>query len=307
MTEYIDSILNYISPYVRRAWDGRLPHDWCLEERLIFDFEIVYIMEGEARVCIDGQEYTGTPGDVFFFRPNKIHAMKSVGETSLRQPHVHFDFFYQDDSEQVYVPVWRFTDYGEDIRFLRSDISGPSFLDIPNKLTLRDQSRFESILFKIIRQYECMSPYNALLLKSSMLELIAYFLEEKGVSEQSASTAQLPIENIERLEFARNYICDHVNQNITLDEISVVTGFSRNYFAKLFQDQYGISPMQFHKNLRIERAKQMLIFSEESITDIASSLGYNNIHTFSRAFKQSTHCNPSDFRSANANAADNYS
>lgn len=307
MTEYIDSILNYISPYVRRAWDGRLPHDWYLEERLIFDFEIVYIMEGEARVYVDGQEYTGTPGDVFFFRPNKIHAMKSVGEVSLRQPHVHFDFFYQDDSEQVYVPVWRFTDYGEDIRFLRSDISGPSFLDIPNKLTLRDQSRFESILFKIIRQYEYMSPYNALLLKSSMLELIAYLLEEKGVSEQIVSTAQLPIENIERLEFARNYICDHINQNITLDEISVVTGFSRNYFAKLFQDQYGISPMQFHKNLRIERAKQMLIFSEESITDIASSLGYNNIHTFSRAFKQSTHCNPSDFRNTNANVADSYS
>ena len=207
----------------------------------------------------------------------------------------------------MYVPVWRFTDYGEDIRFLRSDISGPSFLDIPNKLTLRDQSRFESILFKIIRQYECMSPYNTLLLKSSMLELIAYLLEEKGVSEQSVSTAQLPIENIERLEFARNYICDHINQNITLDEISVVTGFSRNYFAKLFQDQYGISPMQFHKNLRIERAKQMLIFSEESVTDIASSLGYNNIHTFSRAFKQSTHCNPSDFRNTNTNVTDSYS
>lgn len=296
MESYIYNILNYMSPYVRRAWDGKLPTNWHLDERMIFDFEIVYIMEGSVAVKIQDQEYTGVPGDIFFFRPLKRHSMQAVGDIPLRQPHVHFDFFYQDDSEKVYVPVWPLSELGEDIKYLRSDITGTGFLNIPDKITLKNPAKLEELLFKVIKQEENSAPFSILLKKSHLLELIAFILTEAETKYSDDVDSGLSLVNIERLELARKYISENINKSLTLNEISLIAGFSKNYFARIFKVQYGVNPMQFHTDLRIERAKQLLTFSEMNVTEIAIELGYMNIHTFSRAFRKSTAMSPTSFR-----------
>ena len=294
--EYIYKILNYMSPYVRRAWDGKLPIGWQLEERMIYDFELVYIMEGKTNVKIEGQEYLGLPGDLFFFRPYKRHSMQALESTSLRQPHIHFDFYYQEDSEQVCVPVWPLSEYGEDIKYLRSDITAPGFLNIPDRIRLQNPEQFETLLFKIISQEENASDSSILLKKAYLLELLVFILSESIWNNEKLIKPGPSTFHIERLEVSRSYITENLKRNLTLDEISVVAGFSKNYFVRLFKEQYGLSPIQFHNNMRIEQAKQLLLFSDLSITEISSEIGFNDIHSFSRTFKQETGTTPTNFR-----------
>ena len=59
-----------------------------------------------------------------------------------------------------------------------------------------------------------------------------------------------------------------------------------------------------HTRLRMERAKQMLVYSSMSVTTVAQELGFDNIHAFSRAFKEMYQLSPKAYRQKHAVAAD---
>ncbi|WP_127490759.1 helix-turn-helix domain-containing protein [Paenibacillus glycanilyticus] len=68
----------------------------------------------------------------------------------------------------------------------------------------------------------------------------------------------------------------------------------RNFFV-LFKDAYNITPMQFQIHLRIERAKELAIQSNMSVTEIAHHVGYTDVHTFRKIFKKKTGHSLSEF------------
>lgn len=94
---------------------------------------------------------------------------------------------------------------------------------------------------------------------------------------------------------AREYIAQNFNREIKNSDLAEITGLSLVYFRKLFTEVYGISPIAYAHRLRINKAKEMLRSDYGSITDIAQSLGYNNIYDFSRDFKKHTGVAPTKY------------
>ncbi len=291
----IYGLFNSMSLYVRRAWDSVMPVNWDLPDRIIFDFEIVYIMSGQAIITIGDIEYSADVGDVFFFRPMTVHSIHGINNTALRQPHVHFDFFYSEDSEEVYIPVWSMTDPGEDIKYARPDISGPGLLNIPDKITPRDPSIVENLIFSLIKEEDSTSVYSVLRQKALLFELLAYLFTESD-RQQEEELASIDLHISETLESARNFIIQNFNRTVSLDDIAQKAGFSPNYFSMLFRQHFGMTPVQYHTNVRIGRAKHLLVLSEAPITEIALQLGFESIHSFSRVFKRETGVSPMYFR-----------
>ena len=62
--------------------------------------------------------------------------------------------------------------------------------------------------------------------------------------------------------------------------------FSTNYFSRLFKEQTGKTFLEYVNEYRIQRASEMLIFSDDMITDIAMEVGFNNLSYFIRQFKR---------------------
>src|SRR5690606_37221192 len=62
-------------------------------------------------------------------------------------------------------------------------------------------------------------------------------------------------------------------------------GVHRSHFTKEFVNEFGITPVQYLLSLKMNRAKEMLSEKSFSITEIAYSLGYSDLYSFSRAFK----------------------
>ncbi|MCK4750530.1 MAG: helix-turn-helix transcriptional regulator, partial [Bacteroidales bacterium] len=69
-----------------------------------------------------------------------------------------------------------------------------------------------------------------------------------------------------------------------------------SYFRKMFKQYTGIAPVQYHLDLKIRRAREMLISTDRSIKEIAFDLGFHSVHYFSRIFKKKTGVSPSEIR-----------
>ncbi|HBJ11166.1 MAG TPA: hypothetical protein DDY61_05690, partial [Ruminococcaceae bacterium] len=73
-------------------------------------------------------------------------------------------------------------------------------------------------------------------------------------------------------------------------------GMSITHFSRIFKGVTGEPPLKYITGLKIEKAKEMLIFTDESIGDIAAAVGYPEQNYFTRLFKRFTGMTPGKFR-----------
>lgn len=98
---------------------------------------------------------------------------------------------------------------------------------------------------------------------------------------------------------AINYIDANYDKPITLADIAKVSYLSVSRLAHLFKEQMGITIIDYLTSVRIERAKQLLLGTEQSCTEICFQVGYNNQSYFSRTFKELVGMSPRQFRTRN--------
>lgn len=104
-----------------------------------------------------------------------------------------------------------------------------------------------------------------------------------------------PIEKLKKLDPAIEYISKNYNRQIKNDDLALLTEMSTVYFRKLFTEVFHVSPIAYVHKLRIKKAKEMLKSDYGSITDIAYSLGYNDVYEFSKAFKKHVGISPLNY------------
>ncbi|UUZ84643.1 AraC family transcriptional regulator [Paenibacillus sp. P26] len=94
----------------------------------------------------------------------------------------------------------------------------------------------------------------------------------------------------------RIYLKHNIDRKVTIDELSKISGISKYYMISLFKQSFGMSPIQYHLLQRIEKAKEMIQFTNDPLMLIAESIGFPDIHSFSKAFKKIDGVNPSFYR-----------
>jgi AraC-like DNA-binding protein len=82
----------------------------------------------------------------------------------------------------------------------------------------------------------------------------------------------------------------------SIESIATSLGLSATHFYRVFREHTGLSPYQYHLQLRIERAKQMLYGTSLSVKEIANTLAFESPFHFSNTFKRKTGVSPSQFR-----------
>lgn len=95
---------------------------------------------------------------------------------------------------------------------------------------------------------------------------------------------------------AKNHMWENVHQDADLQEFSKKHSVSYSYFRKMFKLYTGIAPHQFYLDLKIMRAKELIVSSDKSVKEITYELGFDSIHYFSRLFKKKTGVAPSEMR-----------
>ena len=81
-----------------------------------------------------------------------------------------------------------------------------------------------------------------------------------------------------------------------MEGISSKFYLNKNYIRTLFSQYLGISPKQYIQKLRMQRAEFLLFSTDESISVVASSVGYNDALLFSKMFKRFYGISPTKYR-----------
>ncbi|MFM8951342.1 MAG: helix-turn-helix domain-containing protein [Bacteroidota bacterium] len=84
---------------------------------------------------------------------------------------------------------------------------------------------------------------------------------------------------------AKSLIDEHLTKNLSLDEISHEAGISKYHFIRVFKTVFGISPYQYQKRMRLDKAKSDLMNGQE-IYLTAICHGFPDVQTFSKSFKK---------------------
>ncbi|WP_235851989.1 AraC family transcriptional regulator [Niallia nealsonii] len=92
------------------------------------------------------------------------------------------------------------------------------------------------------------------------------------------------------------YIQTHYHEPITLDEIAVISGYSKYYFIKQFQHQLNMTPVQYLTKIRIQKAAELLRTTDSSIIEIADAVGYANANYFNKVFRKVVGVSAGTFR-----------
>lgn len=100
----------------------------------------------------------------------------------------------------------------------------------------------------------------------------------------------------EKISYATNYIREHFNEEIVINDLASKLDMSLSYFSSIFKKEVGQSTMQYITGLRIERAQQYLTDTDLSVAVIAQDVGYSDSQYFYRVFKKSTGMTPLQYR-----------
>ena len=98
---------------------------------------------------------------------------------------------------------------------------------------------------------------------------------------------------------AINYVDANYDKPITLAEIARASHLSVSRLAHIFKEQMGITIIDYLTGVRIERAKQLLLATDQNCTEICFQVGYNNQSYFTRTFKELVGMTPLQFRAKN--------
>ena len=107
-------------------------------------------------------------------------------------------------------------------------------------------------------------------------------------------------QNSDRQTFAVKYIEEHI-QDPTLSnvELAKCLGISEVYLRKQFQAHYRVTPKQYILDVRIRKAKQLLIDTPFTVTAIAEECGFSSVYHFCRSFRQRTGKTPTQYAAEN--------
>lgn len=97
---------------------------------------------------------------------------------------------------------------------------------------------------------------------------------------------------------AQTYMNLHFRESISVQEVVRHIGLNRSYFTKSFTEQVGVSPRAYMQQLRMAEARVLLLDTSRSVTDIGLSVGYPDLHSFTRAFIRAEGTSPSAFRAS---------
>ncbi len=94
-----------------------------------------------------------------------------------------------------------------------------------------------------------------------------------------------------------SYVRQHYNREISLQELAEKELFmNQDYLSHLFARKKGIGFAAYVKQVRMERARELLQQEQYSVTEVASMSGYNDTSQFIRFFKQETGMTPKKYR-----------
>jgi AraC family transcriptional regulator len=141
-------------------------------------------------------------------------------------------------------------------------------------------------------------PIGRMYAESLAQTLILHLLKNytaSGCSHYRTPTGGLPGFKLRR---AKEFINEHLEEDLTLQQVAEAVGFSQFHFARAFRRSTGLTPQQYLVQQRINRAKDLLVNGDLPLVEVSIQAGFKNQSHFTTLFRKFTALTPKAFREA---------
>ena len=246
--------------YKERSPDYSIP-----PERHAF-WELLYLDRGLFRMTVNGKAFTLHQGEYMFIRPGSWHAVQPTSGEAPFYVTAHFE-----------------TDYAE--------------LGSIACRVLQGDNESRRLLSAILKERQRSLPGAEELARCYMIEL-AIKSVRRAVEPNVASTAGTYFQENHAHNLVDQVIAwmrEHLHEFLNLNIIARGAGVSASHLEHVFKKVANRPVMSYLLQLRIQRAKELLLESNLNVTQIAEMSGFSSVHVFSRCFKKAVSFPPSQY------------
>ena len=233
---------------------------------------LFYCIDGKGRYRIEDKEYEVKANEFFILPQNVSHAYGSSEDDPWSIYWIHFG------GEQLpyFNSLFTIQTHFKPFHVKGSDAISNSFSKMYKTLELGYST--DNLLFANI----CLSHFISLFIYNSR-----HF--------------EVVDENLNCIDSAILYMQEHVNETITLNELSKLYHYSPSRFSSLFKQKTGYAPIDYFLQMKMQKASQQLDFTKQSIKEIALNFGFDDPYYFSRRFTKVIGMPPTKYRGNNKN------
>jgi AraC-like DNA-binding protein len=106
----------------------------------------------------------------------------------------------------------------------------------------------------------------------------------------------LSLDALYKIQRSCVYITKNCSEDLSLNDVASMAGFSPNYFSRMFKETTGYNFVEYLMIERVRKAQRYLGDNSIPITEVAYLSGFKSISTFNRVFHQIKNCSPRQFR-----------
>ena len=278
-------------PYIIHCTDNEhftFPYHWHDE------VELLYVLEGNITFVIGSQTYHVKERDILIIKSGEVHRCY--------------------DGIKYKAFVVEFAHYLDNDIFKTQVLMNPAMPDIikPRNINNNGQTpdkeinekynihkELEELFLEIGWEYKNQKQSWDFIIKSAIYRIIA--LLDREYSNKLISENKIMSQNYnEILQEVFDFIDDNYNTDIEVEDVAKMAHFSKHYFNKFFKKVTNKTLSRYINDIRLEKAKALLMGSNHRITDISFDIGFNSVKTFNRIFKEKTGYTPSEYRHMNS-------
>ncbi|OMF02094.1 AraC family transcriptional regulator [Paenibacillus amylolyticus] len=226
-----------------------------------------FICEGEGWLKIGDEEYYPAPNQLILMPEGIKQSYSAINESPFLKYWCHF-------SAKV------------------GGINLFQILKFPHICTIDQPELIQAIFSSILTYAKSDEVYAHMMAKSKLTELLSHYLMNLDLDQ--ISFINVPV--MEKLSTILAYIDSNIEENISVQDLAQIAYMHPNYFIRFFKQQIGVPPILYITGKKIDKAKELLACTPNTITAIAEHLGFSDLYYFSRQFKKHTGLTPTEYR-----------
>lgn len=235
--------------------------------RIIDEYQIIYITKGKGVYETKKARHSVSAGSVIIIRKGEWHRYRPLKEYGWTENYIGFDGQLADF----------FLEQQEALRHI-------DCADLGEQEVLIDT--FHKIFDLVKNENPCFQQVASGLI----IKLLGYILALESNKSFAGNEMEAIIQEI------CSQTREHTEEEYDFEKLTKNYTFSSSHLRKMFKQYTGKSPHQYYLDIKITRAKELISNTTMSIKQIASELGFESIHYFSRFFKSKVGQSPSAFR-----------
>ncbi|MGM7722330.1 helix-turn-helix domain-containing protein [Metabacillus sp. Hm71] len=276
-------------------WIQRFYHDYDnIPPAHAHEFvELVYVVQGEAKHLFEGQSYMIKTNDVFIINPGEVHTFSIEKGQSLEIINCLFLPSLIQDSWLKEMGVSQSMDYFYIHPFLDKNERFHHLLNLTGSNSARILSLLEGMMHEYLRENPCYPTLIRLQLVELLIQLSRIYNERKGMENHSHRRKS---ENDLLIQRICGYLSRNYDQKITIQSLCHLFNLSPRHLNRLFKQETDQTVVEMLHKIRIEKAKQFLLETDDKVINVAIKVGYDDPAFFSRLFRRIVGCSPGKYK-----------